>query len=71
MSLGMSKRIRYTTFKKRKGLYGWLVMSFDLCNTPTTFIRLMNDVLHFYIDSFLIVYLDDIMVYSDTWKVHI
>jgi hypothetical protein len=41
-------------------------MSFDLCNTPTTFMILMNDVLRPYLDSFVIVYLDDILVCSTT-----
>jgi hypothetical protein len=59
------------SFRTRKGLYEWLVMKFILCNTPTTFMRLMNDVLHPCLDSFVIVYLDVILVYSATWEEHI
>jgi hypothetical protein len=46
-------------------------MSFVLCNASTTFMRPMNDVSHPYLDSFIIVYLDSILVYSATWEDHI
>jgi hypothetical protein len=49
-----------TAFERRQGLYA-----------PTTFVRLMNVVLRPYLDSFVIVYLDDILVYSATWEEHI
>jgi hypothetical protein len=46
-------------------------MPFGLCNAPTTFVWLMNDVLHHFINSFVIVYVDDILVFNNSWKEHI
>jgi hypothetical protein len=53
------------------GLFEWLVMPFGLTNAPTTFMRLMNDVFRDCLDQFVIIYLDDILVFSKTWKAHL
>ena len=60
-----------TAFVCRYGHFEWLVMPFGLKNAPATFVRLMDEVFGDYMDSFIIVYLDDIVVYSKTLEQHI
>ena len=62
--------VQKTTFKMRWGIFGYLVMPFGLTNAPAQFMNMMNDLLGNYLDRFVLIFLDDILVYSANVKEH-
>ena len=60
-----------TAFRTRYGSFEWLVMPFGLSNAPSAFQRFMNDVFSDLLDVCVIVYLDDILIFSEDTDQHV
>jgi hypothetical protein len=64
------KDVSKTVFSTRYGLYKYLVMSFGLTNAPAHFMYLMNSVFMSELDKFVVVFIDDILIYSKSGEEH-
>jgi hypothetical protein len=65
-----AKDIPKTTFTTRYGLFEYLVMSFGLMNAPTHFMHLMNSIFMQELDKFVVVFIDNILIYSRSMEEH-
>eukprot|EP00253_Pinus_taeda_P024081 PITA_24081 len=60
-----------TAFKSKEDLFKWLVMPLGFTNALATFMRFMEDILRPFTNAFMVVYLEDNLVFSHTWEEHL
>ena len=63
--------IQKTEFKTRYRHYEYLVMSFGISNAPGVFMNYMNRIFHAYLDRLVVVFIDDILIYSKYEEEHV